>query len=86
MPTSKRQSNASVPACRRLLFDVEPARADAASFRWRVAQFDTLRLRLIKLAVRIDVLKTKVRLHLPWATPDQALFALLLERMPRLSI
>jgi hypothetical protein len=54
--------------------------------RWRVAQFDTLRLRLIKLAVRIEVLKTKVRLHLPRATPDQALFALLLTRMPRLSI
>ncbi len=54
--------------------------------RWRVAQFDTLRLRLIKLAVRIEVLKTKVRLHLPRATPDQALFRLLLTRMPRLSI
>jgi hypothetical protein len=54
--------------------------------RWRVAQFDTLRLRLIKLAVRIEVLKTKVRLHLPRATPEQALFALLLTRMPRLSI
>ena len=54
--------------------------------RWRVAQFDTLRLRLVKLAVRIEVLKTQVRLHLPRATPDQALFALLLTRMPRLSI
>jgi hypothetical protein len=54
--------------------------------RWRVAQFDKLRLRLIKLAVRIEVLKTKVRLHLPRATPDQVLFALLLTRMPRLSI
>jgi len=53
--------------------------------RWRVAQFDTLRLRLIKLAVRIEVLKTRLRLHLPRATPDQALFALLLTRMPRLS-
>jgi hypothetical protein len=53
---------------------------------WRVAQFDTLRLRLIKLAVRIEVLKTKVRLHLPRATPDQALFTLLLTCMPRLSI
>ena len=38
---------------------------------WRVAQFDTLRLRLIKLAARVDVLKRKVKLHLPWATPDQ---------------
>ena len=54
--------------------------------RWRVAQFDTLRLRLVKLAVRIEVLKTQVRLHLPRATPDQALFAMLLTRMPRLSI
>src|SRR5512132_470065 len=32
---------------------------------WRVAQFDTLRLRLIKLAARVEVLKRKVRLHLP---------------------
>jgi hypothetical protein len=54
--------------------------------RWRVAQFDTLRLRLIKLAVRIEVLKAQVRLHLPKATPDQAIFALLLTRMPRLSL
>ena len=54
--------------------------------RWRAAQFDTIRLRLIKLAVRIEVLKTQVRLHLPRATPHQALFALLLTRMPRLSI
>jgi hypothetical protein len=54
--------------------------------RWRVAQFNTLRLRLIKLAVRIEVLKTQVRLHLPKATPDQAIFTLLLTRMPRLSL
>ena len=54
--------------------------------RWRVMQFDTIRLRLIKLAVHIEVLKKQVRLHLPRAMPDQALFALLLTRMPRLSI
>jgi len=54
--------------------------------RWRVAQFDTLRLRLIKLAVRIEVLRMQVRLHLPKATPDQAIFTLLLTRMPRLSL
>jgi Transposase DDE domain group 1 len=54
--------------------------------RWRLAQFDTTRLRLIKLAVRIEVLKTQIRLHLPRATPDQVLFALLPTRMPRLSI
>ena len=53
---------------------------------WRVAQFDTLRLRLIKLAARVEVLKRKVQLHLPRATPDQTIFALVLARMPRLTI
>ena len=38
---------------------------------WRVAQFDTLRLRLIKLAARVVALKTRVMLHLPSACPDQ---------------
>lgn len=51
---------------------------------WRVAQFDTLRLRLIKLAASVEVLKRKVRLHLPRATPDQAIFAWALARLPRL--
>jgi len=53
---------------------------------WRAAQFDTLRLRLLKLAVRIAVFKKQIRLHLPQATPDQTIFALLLTRMPRLTI
>ena len=53
---------------------------------WRVAQFDTLRLRLIKLAASIEVLRRKVRLHLPQATPDRAILALALTRMPRLTI
>jgi Transposase DDE domain group 1 len=53
---------------------------------WRAAQFDTLRLRLIKLAVRIEVLKKQVRLHLPKSAPDQAIFALMLTRMSRLTI
>src|SRR5918993_1564698 len=36
---------------------------------WRVAQFDTLRLRLVKLAARVLELKTRVLLHLPSACP-----------------
>ena len=36
---------------------------------WRVAQFDTLRLRLVKLAARVVALKTRVMLHLPSACP-----------------
>ena len=51
---------------------------------WRVAQFDTLRLRLIKLATRLVALKARVMLHLPSACPDSAILRLALERMPRL--
>lgn len=51
---------------------------------WRVAQFDTLRLRLIKIAASVEVLKRKVRVRLPRATPDQAIFTWALARLPRL--
>lgn len=52
---------------------------------WRVAQFDTLRLRLVKLATRVVALKTRVMLHLPCACPDKAILHLVLERLPRLA-
>jgi hypothetical protein len=52
---------------------------------WRVAQFDTLRLRLVKLATRVVRLKTRVMLHLPSASPDKAILRLALERLPRLT-
>ncbi len=51
---------------------------------WRVAQFDTLRLRLVKLAARVVALKTRVVVHLPSACPYQAVLRLGLERLPRL--
>jgi len=51
---------------------------------WRVAQFDTLRLRLVKLATRVVALKKGVMLHLPSACPDKAVLRLALDRMPRL--
>ena len=51
---------------------------------WRVMPFDTLRLRLIKLAARIVELKTQLKIHLPSSAPDQAIFATLLGRLPRL--
>ena len=47
-------------------------------------QFDTLRLRLIKIAARIVELKTQLKIHLPSSDPDQAIFAMLLSRLPRL--
>src|SRR4051794_23025273 len=52
--------------------------------RWRVAQFDTLRLRLVKLAARIVETGRRITVHLPTACPDQAIMRLLLERIPRL--
>jgi hypothetical protein len=51
---------------------------------WRVAQFDTLRLRLIKIAARVIELKTMIRLHLPTACPHQALLRAVLGHIPRL--
>ena len=53
---------------------------------WRVAQFDTLRLRLLKIAAQIVKWKTKLLVHLPSACPDQAIVRLVLERLPRLVI
>ena len=52
--------------------------------QWRVAQFDSLRLRLIKIAARVVELKTQIRLHLPTACPDQAILRVVLGRIPRL--
>ena len=51
---------------------------------WRTAQFDTLRLRLVKLAVRLVEMKTQVKLHLPSSAPCQSILALVLGRLPRI--
>ena len=50
-------------------------------------QFDTLRLRLIKIAARVVELKKQIKIHLPSSTPDQAvfgIFGIILNRLPRL--
>jgi len=49
--------------------------------QWRRAQFDTLRLRLIKIAGRVIELKTRVALHLPTACPAAGLLRLVLQRL-----
>jgi hypothetical protein len=51
---------------------------------WRVAQFDTLRLRLIKVAARIVEMKTMIQVHLPTSCPAQDILRLVLGRIPRL--
>jgi hypothetical protein len=53
---------------------------------WRVMQFDTLRLRLIKLAARIVELKAQIKIHLPSNAPDQAIFRLALDHIHRLVV
>jgi len=52
---------------------------------WRGAQFDTLRLRLIKIAARVVELKTTIKIHLPSACPDQQILRVALDRIPRLA-
>ena len=51
---------------------------------WRVAQFDTLLLRLIKIAARVVELKTMIRVHLPTSCPTQKILRFALGRIPRL--
>jgi hypothetical protein len=48
---------------------------------WRTAQFDTIRLRLIKIAARVDELKKRVRVRLPTACPDQPILRFCVERL-----
>jgi hypothetical protein len=52
---------------------------------WRVMQFNTLRLRLVKIATRVVALKSRVMLHLPSTCPNQAILRLALQRLPRLT-
>jgi len=52
---------------------------------WRIAQFDTLRLRLIKIAARVVEMKTQIRLHMPTASPVQTILRIVLARIPRLA-
>ena len=52
---------------------------------WRVVQFDTLRLRLIRIAARVVERRTQIRVHLPTACPVQATLRLVLTRIPRLA-
>lgn len=51
---------------------------------WRTVQFDTLRLRLLKIAARVVEMKTKLRVHLPTACTVQPVLAMVLSRTTRL--
>jgi hypothetical protein len=58
------------------------ALAPKASF-WRAAQFDTLRLMLVKVAARVTELATRLRLALPSSYPYRQSFTLLATRAAR---
>jgi hypothetical protein len=51
-----------------------------ATSAWAVAEFATLRLRLIKLAARVIETAARIRIRLPSACPDKALFRFLATR------
>jgi hypothetical protein len=50
---------------------------------WRAAQFDTLRLMLIKVAARVTELATRIKLSLPSSYPYRSSFVLLASRATR---
>ena len=51
---------------------------------WREAQFDTIRLNLIKVAARVTELVTRVKIALPTTYPYQAGFTMLAGRIAKL--
>ena len=51
---------------------------------WRDAQFDTIRLALIKVAARVTELKTRIKVALPTGYPHQQSWALLAARAAKL--
>jgi hypothetical protein len=51
---------------------------------WREAQFDTIRLCLIKVAARVTEMVTRIKIALPTAYPHQAGFAMLVGQIAKL--
>ena len=69
-PGRQPTSYSVVPARGRVLADVDFA-VDGQRLMRRVAQFDTLRLRLIKIAARVVEMKTMIRVHGLTSCPAQ---------------
>ena len=51
---------------------------------WRDAQFDTIRLNLIKVAARVTEMVTRIKIALPSAFPNRAGFTMLAGRIAKL--
>ena len=67
-----------------VLAAVDPARPGARTSFWRDAQFDTIRLSLIKVAGRVTEMVTRIKIALPTAFPYQTGFADLAGRIAKL--
>jgi len=59
------------------------ALAPKASF-WRDAQFDTIRIALIKVAARVTEMVTRIKVSLPSSFPYRNSMALLAERAAKI--
>jgi hypothetical protein len=70
---------------RPLPFPLRPTRLLPKRSSFAVTQFDTLRLRLIKIAARVVEMKTQIRLHLPTSCPDQRILRIVLSRISQLA-
>ncbi len=49
--------------------------------RWRTATFETIRCTFLKIAVRVEELKSRIKLSFPTACPEQKMLTLLMERI-----
>ena len=49
--------------------------------RWRTATFETIRSTFLKIAVRVEQLKTRIKLSLPSACPHALMIGLMLGRI-----
>ncbi len=56
-------------------------RAAPKRSRWRGATFETIRRAFLKIAVRIDQLKSRIRIALPTACPNKDMLILLLGKL-----
>jgi len=65
------------------LLDTLRGLAPKASF-WRDAQFDTIRIALIKVAARVSEMTTRIKLSLPSSFPYQNSMAMLAERAAKI--
>ena len=66
-----------------LMWGLRAAMPRRSSFA--VAQFETLRLRLIKIAARVVEMKSPIRLHLPTSCSNQRILRIVLDRIAQLA-